>query len=94
MLTLNLAPAQIFFYCIGVLSLHLVFQGVRRRLLLWGEGQLAQSLLQVGDEECRGSACLGEGKVRDREPNSATAGNVWDFWAHGAPECTEQPCLA
>lgn len=50
-----------------MLSLHLVFQGVRRRLLLWGKG----SLRQVGDGGCRGSACLGEGKARDREPNSS-----------------------
>lgn len=28
-------------------------------------------LLQVGDEGCRGSACLGEGKARDRELNSS-----------------------
>lgn len=63
-----------------------------------GEGQLAQRLLQVGDGGCRGSACLGAGKVRDREPNSSPHSCYsWEcagFMASGSSECTEQPCMA
>lgn len=45
-----------------------------------GEGQLAQRLLQVGDGGCRGSACLGAGKVRDREPTQLGMCRIYGKW--------------